>query len=61
MLNTPGSRGRCTMQMDQIRPKISILAAYRVAAYRVNLGLLFDREAKPKPAFRAVAEALGHK
>jgi endo-1,4-beta-xylanase len=28
---------------------------------RVNHGLLFDRAAKPKPAFRAVAGALGKK
>ena len=28
---------------------------------RVNHGLLFDREAKPKPAFHAVAAALGQK
>jgi endo-1,4-beta-xylanase len=28
---------------------------------RVNHGLLFDREARSKPAFHAVAEALGQK
>lgn len=28
---------------------------------RVNHGLLFDRDAKPKPAFHAVAEVLGRK
>jgi endo-1,4-beta-xylanase len=28
---------------------------------RMNHGLLFDREAKPKPSFHAVAAALGQK
>jgi GH35 family endo-1,4-beta-xylanase len=30
-----------------------------MAVEAVNHGLLFDREAKPKPAFHAVAEMLG--